>query len=211
MREIGRLVGAVTGAGRKGEAGLGIVDGSRRSGRVTDDLRRAEDPPDADGLCATTLDTETEVVAGVVTVGRLVPGVRRGGVDDVFSSSISFRFGDEFNESTRRLGVSTPVLGVLCPRSLSFSSGDDEEDGADGELAPPLEDRERVAAAVWGLPPARAFPFVPAAPFVKFAALVDGELPPVFLRSLAGRLNGLALGLVGDVGERKGGKGGPRD
>lgn len=116
-REEGRAEGGGAGAGadRSGEVVLGTEDCSRRSGRVTDDRRRAEDPPNADGLCATTLDTETEVVAGVVTVGLLLPGVRLGARlvgGDGFSSSMSLRLGDELDESIRRLGVSTPFLGV---------------------------------------------------------------------------------------------------
>lgn len=116
-REVGRAGGAgaraAAGADRSGEVALGAVDGSRLSGRVTDDRRRAEDPPNADGLWAMTLDTDTEVVAGVVTVGRLLAGARLGvrvGGGDGFSNSMSFRFGDEFDDSIRRLGVSTPVL-----------------------------------------------------------------------------------------------------
>lgn len=114
-REIGGFVGTDE---RKGDAAMTGVEGkaSRFSGRDNEDLLRAwRDPRDRGvGLFATTFDKETEVVAGVtegreVTVCRRMLDERLGGVE-VFSSSTSFRFGDDCKESTRRLGVSTPFL-----------------------------------------------------------------------------------------------------
>lgn len=78
------------------------------------------------GLFATTFDTETEVVAGVtvglvlVSVWRLTLGERLGGVEDDLGDSRSktLRFGEEFDDSMRRRGGSTPFLVERRSRSL---------------------------------------------------------------------------------------------
>lgn len=206
MREMGRGGGV----GLNGEGMLVVVDGeggrSRFSGRVTDDLLRAAEPPTetGEGPLATTLDRDTDVVAGV-TVGLRTLDARLGGVDALSKSTV-LRLGDEFEDwtpSIRRSGVSMP-LRWRRSRSPNWSIADG--DGTDDEIAVPLEVLDRVADGVCGLPPDRTLPDVG---LRTVLGLLDGELPPLFFRSLPGLadvLNGVDAADAGNCG-----RGGPRD
>lgn len=97
--------GREVGEGREGVVGKG----SRFSGFDIEPFRLTDPCWDAaEGPPTTTLETETEVVAGV-TVGRLMLEARFGALIAPCSRSTLFRVGDDFDEftpSSRLSGVS---------------------------------------------------------------------------------------------------------